>query len=404
MKQKNIYILLFILFVFLLVFIIFMNKQNIRENLFNFSDLYKVPEVSPNQLQNSIREIENNSPPCKGELRYYPRLLPDSVQYLDTNIVIQTKMELRKLFDLLSTAKNKQRRIQKITKTEYYIPPTTDFLLQKQLHLFTNMILDIIRQYSDFDFQYFNYDRILIITGEEDEKNYIYDVLVQENNKVFQLKLRIDVCVRLDHELKNNILTCAKETTPEFPTYPIGIPSEDQLIPLPTEVSITSKQVYSANGVNVLMPREVKELFINQVSIFNSDLVVDPQLPTKNLGGTTDGSLENKKIELPGYTPIQAEGKIYNRWVTLPDQPSWLRAYPCAPPAKNWDDLGVYQPDVKGEFPCVGVRSSAWPEPVQPNYYPTLATLPRNVGENAWLFDLATGIPSFPTGHATGGR
>jgi hypothetical protein len=406
MKKYSLYFLILFIFFFCLFF-----SKNIRERLsvpsINFlqtgiGSSMNPLEVSPQTLQ-TLDTLVKKDCSNSSRLEYYPRLLPSSVPFLDTNVVIQTKMELRKMFSLLSSSKEEQRRIKNITKTEYYIPPTTDFLLQKQLHIFTNMILETLNRHGDYDFQFFNYDRILILTGKEDEKNYIYDVLVQENNKVYQLKLRIDVYVKLDKEVQNNILTCAKETTPEFPTYPIGIPSNDQLIPLPTEVSITSKQVYSVRGINVLRPREVKELYINHIGIFNSELVLDPELPTKNYGGTTDGTLENKKVELANYLPVQEEGKVYNRWITLPDQPTWLRSYPCAPPNLNWNDLGIYK-DIKTKFPCEGVRWSTVPEPVQADYYPTLAALPRNMGENYWLFDLSTGIPSFPTGHATGGR
>lgn len=341
---------------------------------------------------------------CSIKTENYPRLLPESVEFINTNVVIQTKEHLRKIMKQLSAVPGKEKRIpnDRITKKEFFIPPTTNFLLQKQLHIFTNMILEILNRFTGYDFQYFNYDRILILTGEPNEKNYIYDVLVQENSKMFQLKLRFDVYVHLEENMKNNILTCAQETTPEFPTYPIGIPSEDQLIPLATEVSITSRQVYSLSGINVLKPQEVRELFINHVGIFNSDLVLDPELPTRNYGGVTDGTLENKKITLPNYTPVQELGVTYNKWITLNTQPKWLHPYPCAAPKLDWNDLGVY-PEVKPKYPCVGVRASPFPEPVQAEYYPTLATLPKWSGENAWLFDLATGIPSFPAGHGTNG-
>ncbi len=35
---------------------------------------------------------------------------------------------------------------------------------------------------------------------------------------------------------------------------------------------------------------------------------------------------------------------------------------------------------------------------LQAQYWPTLATVPRNSGENAWLFEMSRGIPDFPSG------
>jgi hypothetical protein len=379
------------------------NNQNSSTNfLFGGTTITHIADTKHDTIAFCKKSKESGE--CSVETENYSRLLPSSVEFLNTNVVIQTKEHLRKIMKQLSAVPGREKRItnDRITKKEFFIPPTTNFLLQKQLHIFTNMILEILNRNTGYDFQYFNYDRILILTGNQNEKNYIYDVLVQENSKMFQLKLRFDVYVILEENMKNNILTCAQETTPEFPTYPVGIPSEDQLIPLATEVSITSKQVYSLSGINVLKPQEVRELFINHVGIFNSDLVLDPELPTRNYGGVTDGTLENKKIEIPNYTPVQEQGITYNKWITLKEQPKWLHPYPCAAPKLDWNDLGIY-PEVKPKYPCVGVRASPFPEPVQAEYYPTLATLPKWSGENAWLFDLATGIPSFPAGHGTNG-
>jgi len=42
----------------------------------------------------------------------------------------------------------------------------------------------------------------------------------------------------------------AEETTPEFPTYPIGYPSNEQLIPLPSQVIITEKMVLDMDGIS----------------------------------------------------------------------------------------------------------------------------------------------------------
>ena len=51
---------------------------------------------------------------------------------------------------------------------------------------------------------------------------------------------------------------------------------------------------------------------------------------------------------------------------------------------------------------CPGKRESTVQTELQAQTYPTLGPLPRDKGQNIWLFDQGRGIPSFPTGRSTG--
>mgnify|MGYP003303441661 CR=1 FL=1 len=61
---------------------------------------------------------------------------------------------------------------------------------------------------------------------------------------------------------------------------------------------------------------------------------------------------------------------------------------------------GIYEPKPEPSKLCPGVRWSTEDMPLQAQYWPTLATVPRNTGPNHWLFDLSRGIPDFPTGRS----
>ena len=70
-----------------------------------------------------------------------------------------------------------------------------------------------------------------------------------------------------------NMDVCPSDTTPGIDSFYIGYPSNEQLIPLPTEVIPTGRQVLSANGINTHRPTPVKSVYLNYIQLINSDLV-----------------------------------------------------------------------------------------------------------------------------------
>ena len=97
--------------------------------------------------------------------------------------------------------------------------------------------------------------------------------------------------------------------------------------------------------------------------------------------------------------PYLEKSKEYNKWPTLDSEPKWKAQYPAKPPPQSWDVDGVYYYSEKAKEKdgkeirkyCSafepGTIWSPMKMPLQPYYWPTLATIPRNCGENYWLFN-----------------
>ena len=107
-------------------------------------------------------------------------------------------------------------------------------------------------------------------------------------------------------------------------------------------------------------------------------------------------------IKIKGDTnPFFDKGIKYNKWPTLDEEPKWKGQYPSKPPPKHWDVDGVYYYAKEDQKPYSdkrlldlyepGTRWSEDKEELQPYFWPTLATIPRNCGENFWLFDNSAG-------------
>ena len=158
-------------------------------------------------------------------------------------------------------------------------------------------------------------------------------------------------------------------------------------------------------------------LYINQIDIQNSTLIVDYQknkYPFKRLdvnedgfSGITDMSLEYIKIK-GDHNPYLEKGTEYNKWPTLDEELKYVGQYPSKPPPRHWDDDGIYYYGKKGpeeiayatsdELPFSdkrlcdvyepGTRWSADKEPLQAQFWPNNYAVPRNCGENYSLFDL----------------
>ena len=183
-----------------------------------------------------------------------------------------------------------------------------------------------------------------------------------------------------------------------------GIPSEDQLVPLPTDVIVTERTMLSKNTINEIRPDEIKNIHINYVTILNCDDVINGyHIDEKkdNLGGVNDGKNEFSNLQTSDNNPYIEPAVIRNKWITLNQQPTGYKAFPCQEPPKTWNILGVPSEDIKYTAECPGKRESTEQTDLQGQTWPTLGTVPRRNGDNAWLFKLDRGIPSFPTGRST---
>jgi hypothetical protein len=108
------------------------------------------------------------------------------------------------------------------------------------------------------------------------------DVMVEELQLHISFRLILDYTVEVDQpekwQARNFVPTCAAYTSFPFPRYFMGYPALEQMIPLPTQVIVTSREVLSQGGKDADWPR-FKSLYLNRVWMENSDLALGTELP-----------------------------------------------------------------------------------------------------------------------------
>ncbi len=306
-----------------------------------------------------------------------------------------------RLINLFKTFSNtKKYKLYNLCNKVIYQPSTTDIFVKAELDSITKIILKNLNNKKFFNFTQVNYEDITELIDKKGNSNIIYSLFLQENNFLFNIEVKINVIkfINSNEVKKRNILTCTELTTPEFSKYNIGIPSLNQLIPLPTEVITTSGDVLNTKGINVPTLKKIKYLYINEINIVNSTLVLYPfnKCIKENYNKNTDKTLPHTWVDNNNNPIIECAYKR-NKWPTLNSQPKKQKAWPCTLISQDWNDEGIYVPQVTPTNLCPGLRSSTKEQPLTGEYWPTLATIPRNMGPNKWLFDLSRGIPQFNT-------
>jgi len=117
-----------------------------------------------------------------------------------------------------------------------------------------------------------------------------------------------------------------------------------------------------------------------------------------NIIGANDINIENSKISFNIHpNGIQEKSHQRNNWI----QPAIAKkieeagasVFPCRQVYNLWNSQGIQKTD----YECNGINSSPLKRRVVGSYNPTVNELPRdNLGLHGF-FDLAVGIPSFPT-------
>jgi hypothetical protein len=199
---------------------------------------------------------------------------------------------------------------------------------------------------------------------------------------------------------------------------------KDQLIPGPLDTIITSHMNTEIDSVRTNDPSKIKFLYLNQIEVQNSTLVVDYRkdmypLPEYNVSengfsGITDQSLEYINIKNNNPNPYLEKGRKYNQWPTLDEEPRWMGQYPSKDPILDWNDSGIYEKDPPNktkteiEFKppfdkdqnkrlCdateLGTRWSYDRESLQPQFWASNYTVNNTCGENYYLFDNSASLP-----------
>lgn len=382
-------------------------------------------------LKGRIRNVINNKYFANGKERLILGELPPSVptcQLLKKNC---TEKRLDALAAAIASVVGGERVI---------LPPecekkretiaTIDVFQRMELDQVMQPILQKVMANANgaYRFKVIEYEGLTVYEDATGNKNLIFNCYVYEMLQQFMIRLKVDVIKYVDIKKRDQEAgagSCAEATTPEFPVFEIGMPSRDQLLPYPTQIINTGggggADVLSTKGYNPVKLVPVLGLHVNDMKQFNSNLVLsyDGTNRVDNLGGTTDNTNEFNGYKSDNYTPIQDKAVEYNKWPILDEMPKGEGQWPCQSESLDWGRDGVPIEGLKQKIDCdmkathdnsdekyykscKGTRSSAQHIPRRPNYWPTLGGLPRNSGENWWLFDRMSGVPSFISGSTRG--
>lgn len=310
-----------------------------------------------------------------------------------------------RLFDKLQGINKEKLTLKPPLNYTFYNVNTTDDKLLRDLNNITKYVLLIINQDKYYNFAKTNFGDVKIYTDAQNNANYQYELFLWDMKNYFEIKLLIDI---IKFPKKNNMYSFGiKQQKYIFPNYWIGFPSKDQLIPPPLGVIPTENTEISEKGIqkNDALPAEY--FYLNQVQIQNSTLIINYnknnfnnkkiKIDEQGFSGVTDMSLDYIGYQ-GNNNPFIEKARTYNKWPTLDAEPKWKGQYPAKTPPRDWDVDGVYyyskddkkKANKNDKFCDVFDAGTIWSPmkmPLQPQMWPTLATIPRNCGENFWLFN-----------------
>ena len=223
--ETILYIYLFIIISSLLL--IFYYKDNRLNNLFTNEhfNFYKNCSSKNNIFVNTnipLNKYKNNY--IKNKFSSEP----------NTNIENSTQFNYERLYDKLQLINNEKIELKGPLNEEKYIRTTIDDKMRRDLDIITNYVLLILNQDNYYDFSKTNYGDMVVYYNKKNDSNYIYELFLWDKKHFFEIKLLINI---IKIPKKNRIYKFGiKDKHYIFNDYNIGIPSKDQLIPLPLDV------------------------------------------------------------------------------------------------------------------------------------------------------------------------
>ena len=359
------------------------NNKNLKINNENFN-FYDSQLNTPNFVSNYINKKYSTEP--------------------NYNIENINQFNYDRLFEKLELINNEKIELEGPLNKEKYIVSTIDDKLRRDLDNITEYVLLILNQDSYYNFSKTNYGNVEIFYNKNNHANYIYELFLWDKKNYFQIMLKINIIKipKKSYIHKYGI----KQKKYIFNDYNIGIPSKDQMIPLPLDVIPTENKKLS-NEIYKNEPLKPKYFYLNQIKVQNSTLIVDSEKNNFNnqkmkidefgFSGVNDMSLEYNYFN-SNKNPINEKNVVSNKWPVLIEEPKWKGQYPAKTPPQSWDVDGIYyysqmdkikasKNDTYSDMYDSGTIWSPMKMPLQPDSRPTLATLPRNTGENYWLFN-----------------
>lgn len=300
---------------------------------------------------------------------------------------IQSNPNINKLFEKITS--NKKYELTSIKKKCFYSKTTIPLQIRLEVDYIIKLILEQINTKYKSRYYLIFIDNVDVREDYLGNKQYSVNFLANNNINYSGIRIKLDVIVYVKKSLSKLVSNIN-----------IGIPSNDQLIPLPHEVLVQERGIISTENVNPVKPDEFSSLYLNSIKILNSNLIIkeDKVLNDDNLKGVINTNNEYSYVKCSRANPYIEPSCIRNKWPTLYNEPKDRKQYPCQVPPNTWNELGVPSEKIIYTNYCPGKRESTEQTELQGQTYPTLGPLPRGKGDNVWLFERSRGIPSFPTG------
>ena len=406
---NHFFIYLFIVFI---LFIILFNGLPVY-NYYKKSFEKFYPENNIPQFVKNYEEINNLAPP----------------DYSVENI---TEYNFNRLFEKVAMINKNKINLENKTNYNFYTQSTTDDKLRMDLDDISKFVLKTINNDGYYDFAKTNFGDVKVWVDKNGNEEITYELFLWDKRNYFEIKLLVNVVKFVEEQEATQF--GIRESPYLTPYFNIGYPFADQIIPLPTDIITTEHAASSLSSIKPNIPAKIKLLYINEIQIQNSTLIVDYQknkYPFKKLdvdengfSGITDMSLEYIKIR-GDKNPYLEKGTQYNQWPTLDEQPKFMGQFPSKAPPQLWDVDSIYyygkpeKEEIKytpTEFQTPfedkrlcdvyepGTRWSSDKEELQGQFWPSNYAIPRNCGENEWLFDLSRNNPGNNTNVGGGKR
>ena len=214
------------------------------------------------------------------------------------------------------------------------------------------------------------------------------------------MRILVDTTIYTEPQV-DSTLTCAQFSTLPFKTFPIGSPSLDQMIPLPTEVIPTANTVLNNNGVKPFKPPIVIQQGIHSIKLINSNEIIG------GYNNVTNNNNRMMNIDIEGDfktydTPYVEKAVQRNKWPRLETQPKNKLANPCNVTCLKWNSSGIYNENEKLKT-CYGDRTSYSAIPFYASYWKNNYELPRYGDEYSWMFNIMNNIPGLYSGKSNSG-
>ena len=380
------HIIILVLVIILIYLIYFFYNYNKQSNL-------NVEKFDYNEKRNDPKFIQDNR----------NNIISKDPNYRVENI---NQYNFDRLYKKLQKVNKEQINLSSPLNYRLYTQSTTDDRLRIDLDNITKYVLLVLNKDKYYNFSKTNYGNVETWTDIDNNCKYRYELFLWDKKNFFEIKLIIEI---IKFPVKSNSEKFGiKDKKYIFENYNIGFPSKDQMIPLPIQIVPSGN---FANGNSTISPNDplkINSLYLNKVEIENSTLIInyeknkysDPKIniTEKDFSGVTDMSLEYVNVK-GDNTPFIEKCEKRNKWPTLDSEPRWKAQFPAKPPPRDWDEDGVYyysekqekrKEDQMRQYCDVYEPGTIWSPmkmPLQPYYWPTLATIPRNCSENYWLFD-----------------